>query len=160
MSRRVRNYCKLEPKEVKADEQNSKSKIITNAWDKPYQSHVKRDNNQVTIIEERYANSRVALRSTVEQKRNAYRSKMVEDLQNICLDWDPVGNSGEPNLEDIWKPRGRLVAHVHQHSAAINQVALNANNSMMVTASDDASIRIWNTEQFSLGCPKNIFQKF
>ena len=73
MSRRVRNYCKLEPKEVKADEQTSKSKIITNAWDKPYQSHVKRDNNQGPIIEERYANSRVALRSTVEQKRNAYR---------------------------------------------------------------------------------------
>ena len=84
---------------------------------------------------------------------------MVEDLQNICLDWDPVGNSGEPNLEDIWKPRGRLVAHVHQHSAAINQVALNANNSMMVTASDDASIRIWNTEQFSLGCSKQKLKK-
>ena len=74
---------------------------------------------------------------------------MVEDLQNICLDWDPCGQMGEPSVDDIWKPKGRLVAHVNQHNGAINQVSLNANNSQMVTSSDDGSIRIWNTDQFS-----------
>ena len=97
---------------------------------------------------------------------------MVEDLMNVTLDWDTSTSLGE----EIWAPRGRLVAHINEHTQAINQLSINSNNrqkiilchgsiplsvyySMLVTSSDDCSIRIWNTEQFfNHSKPSNFYK--
>ena len=49
---------------------------------------------------------------------------MVEDLMNVTLDWDTSTSLGE----EIWAPRGRLVAHINEHTQAINQLSINSNN--------------------------------
>ena len=60
-------------------------------------------------------------------KRNAYKVKMVEDLMNVTLDWDTSTSLGE----ETWAPRGRLVAHINEHTQAINQLSINSNNRLV-----------------------------
>jgi len=36
---------------------------------------------------------------------------MVEDLMDVSIDWDTNASNAE-----TWIPKGRLVAHVHEHS--------------------------------------------
>ena len=59
----------------------------------------------------RYSQSKIALRELIYKKRHACRIKMVEDLMDVSIDWDTSGANSE-----IWIPRGRLVAHVHEHT--------------------------------------------
>ncbi|EES07686.1 probable serine/threonine-protein kinase vps15 isoform X1 [Sorghum bicolor] len=51
------------------------------------------------------------------------------------------------NLETGWKPRGILVAHLQEHRSSVNDIAVSNDNTFFVTASDDSSIKIWDTRK-------------
>ncbi|XP_034577641.1 serine/threonine-protein kinase VPS15 isoform X2 [Setaria viridis] len=51
------------------------------------------------------------------------------------------------NLETGWKPRGILVAHLQEHRLSVNDIAVSNDNTFFVTASDDSSIKIWDTRK-------------
>jgi len=51
------------------------------------------------------------------------------------------------NLEAGWKPRGILVAHLQEHRSSVNDIAVSNDNTFFVTASDDSSIKIWDTRR-------------
>ncbi|CAN6239168.1 unnamed protein product [Urochloa humidicola] len=51
------------------------------------------------------------------------------------------------SLETGWKPRGILVAHLQEHRLSVNDIAISNDNTFFVTASDDASIKIWDTRK-------------
>ncbi|XP_066322820.1 serine/threonine-protein kinase VPS15-like isoform X1 [Miscanthus floridulus] len=51
------------------------------------------------------------------------------------------------NLEAGWKPRGILVAHLQEHRSSVNDIAVSNDNTFFVTASDDSSIKIWDTRK-------------
>ena len=50
---------------------------------------------------------------------------MVEDLMNVTLEYEYTNSSLSDS--DIWTPKGRLVAHVNEHSQAVNQLSLSDN---------------------------------
>ena len=50
---------------------------------------------------------------------------MVEDLMNVTLEYEYTNNSSS---DEVWTPKGRLVAHVNEHSQAVNQLSLSDNN--------------------------------
>ncbi|PWZ04161.1 hypothetical protein Zm00014a_040768 [Zea mays] len=75
---------------------------------------------------------------------------------NSSLQGDIIPNSdtgGLPfsrsavNLETGWKPRGILVAHLQEHRSSVNDIAVSNDNTFFVTASDDSSIKIWDTRK-------------
>ncbi|KAJ3698963.1 hypothetical protein LUZ61_002668 [Rhynchospora tenuis] len=46
-----------------------------------------------------------------------------------------------------WRPRGVLVAHLQEHRLAVNDVAVSNDQAFFVTASDDSTVRIWDTRK-------------
>ncbi|XP_072977494.1 serine/threonine-protein kinase VPS15 isoform X1 [Typha angustifolia] len=47
-----------------------------------------------------------------------------------------------------WKPRGVLVAHLQEHRSAVNDIAISNDDAFFVSASDDSSVKIWDTRKF------------
>lgn len=46
-----------------------------------------------------------------------------------------------------WRVRGVLVAHLQEHRAAVNDIAVSNDHSFFVTASDDSTVKIWDTRK-------------
>ncbi|KAG0049019.1 Serine/threonine-protein kinase [Gryganskiella cystojenkinii] len=44
-----------------------------------------------------------------------------------------------------WRPQGKLVAHLAEHKASVNQICVSPDHNFFVTCSDDGSVKIWDT---------------
>ncbi|RZR89936.1 hypothetical protein BHM03_00017747 [Ensete ventricosum] len=53
--------------------------------------------------------------------------------------------SSVPDTE--WKPRGVLVAHLQEHHSAVNDIAISNDHTFFVSASDDSTVKIWDTRK-------------
>lgn len=49
------------------------------------------------------------------------------------------------SLGAVTAPTGVLVAHVHEHTAAINQVVVAPNHAFFVTCADDGTVKVWDS---------------
>ena len=43
-----------------------------------------------------------------------------------------------------WRPRGTLLAHLAEHKAAVNRIAIARNGAFLATASNDETVKIWD----------------
>ncbi|EEC06819.1 phosphoinositide 3-kinase regulatory subunit, putative [Ixodes scapularis] len=50
----------------------------------------------------------------------------------------------EKALPSKWRPRGTLVAHMHEHRGAIHRLEVIPNTSLFATCSADGSVKIWD----------------
>ncbi|PWY89814.1 protein kinase [Aspergillus heteromorphus CBS 117.55] len=55
----------------------------------------------------------------------------------------PKASGNEP--DKVWKPTGGLVAAFGEHSAAVNRVVVSPDHTFFVTASDDGTVKVWDT---------------
>ncbi|PKA48283.1 putative serine/threonine-protein kinase CCRP1 [Apostasia shenzhenica] len=46
-----------------------------------------------------------------------------------------------------WKPRGVLLAHLQEHFSSVNDIAISDDHSFFVSASNDSSVKIWDTKK-------------
>ncbi|MFS7916753.1 putative protein kinase CMGC-Pl-Tthe family transcription factor WD40-like family [Helianthus anomalus] len=57
-------------------------------------------------------------------------------------------NSNSPAIPDPgWRPRGVLVAHLQEHRSAVNDIALSTDQTFFVTASDDSTVKVWDSRK-------------
>lgn len=57
----------------------------------------------------------------------------------------PIRSATDQEPSKIWKPEGNLVATFGEHSAPINRVVVAPDHSFFATASDDSTVKIWDT---------------
>uniref|UniRef100_A0A7N1A303 non-specific serine/threonine protein kinase n=1 Tax=Kalanchoe fedtschenkoi TaxID=63787 RepID=A0A7N1A303_KALFE len=62
------------------------------------------------------------------------------DLTGLIARTSSVTDSG-------WKPRGLLVAHLQEHSSAVNDIAISADQNFFVSASDDSTVKLWDARK-------------
>ncbi|KAL5611484.1 hypothetical protein BROUX41_000917 [Berkeleyomyces rouxiae] len=87
-------------------------------------------------------------------------------LQNYAYDMadfgpfvSPIGQrrnilvAGAPGTK--WRPGNRLVAMFAEHTAAVNKVAVSPDHRFFVTASDDGTAKVWDTQRLE----RNISQR-
>ncbi|KAJ5584833.1 uncharacterized protein N7459_004633 [Penicillium hispanicum] len=70
------------------------------------------------------------------------------DLGPYVKELDPRQPIRQANTQDpgkIWKPEGNLVATFGEHSGPVNRIAVPPDHSFFVTASDDSTVKIWDT---------------
>lgn len=59
----------------------------------------------------------------------------------------PSFSRGSPVPDMGWRPRGVLVAHLQEHRSAVNDIAISNDHSFFVSASDDSTVKIWDTRK-------------
>lgn len=70
------------------------------------------------------------------------------DLGPYIKELDPRLPIRKPSTQDpssIWRPEGNLVATFGEHSGPVNRIAIPPDHSFFVTASDDSTVKIWDT---------------
>ncbi|KAL4205052.1 hypothetical protein AMTRI_Chr01g135210 [Amborella trichopoda] len=59
----------------------------------------------------------------------------------------PTSFARAQSVADIWRPRGVLVAHLQEHHLAVNDIAVSSDHSFFVSASDDSTVKVWDTRK-------------
>lgn len=70
------------------------------------------------------------------------------DLGPYVKEIDPRLPIRKPNMQDptkIWRPDGSLVTTFGEHSGPVNRIAVPPDHSFFVTASDDGTVKVWDT---------------
>ncbi|RKP23661.1 armadillo-type protein [Syncephalis pseudoplumigaleata] len=67
-------------------------------------------------------------------------------VMELTLEEPPSNPVDDPSLLDTTKslPPGALVAHLTEHTAAVNQVCLAPDHAFFATCSDDGTVKIWD----------------
>jgi hypothetical protein len=113
---RVRNYAKLMVDLSKNEKEKDSNLTTKSIWRSAYFPGQKTKVINPDEIPEpcnqiRYSQSKIALRELIYKKRHVCRQKMADDLMDVSIDWDTNLTPSE-----VWIPKGRLVAHVHEHT--------------------------------------------
>lgn len=82
---------------------------------------------------------------------DALNPSSVASADDIALQSDVSGSTSpitaSCDKDARWRPRGVLVAHLQEHRSAVNDITVSNDNSFFVTASDDSSIKLWDTRK-------------
>ncbi|XP_072174440.1 phosphoinositide 3-kinase regulatory subunit 4-like [Diadema setosum] len=78
------------------------------------------------------------LRNLVTRKRDQYATNIMRKM----LIHDTTFNAKAP--QSSWKPRGLLVAHLHEHKGAVNRLQVSHDHALFTTCSDDGTVKVWD----------------
>ncbi|XP_006822003.1 phosphoinositide 3-kinase regulatory subunit 4-like, partial [Saccoglossus kowalevskii] len=90
------------------------------------------------IPQARLAGCKLELRRLVHRKREQY----IHDMATKSLIEGSVFENKPP--PPGWKPKGLLVAHLHEHKAAVNRISVSHDHNFFATCSNDGTVKIWD----------------
>lgn len=98
-----------------------------------------RENGQLTCIGSKF------------QDMGISSSRKSSQTVDVASPTDAVGlpSFARPSsMQDTgWRPRGVLVAHLQEHKSAVNDIAISNDNCFFVSASNDSTVKIWDTRK-------------
>uniref|UniRef100_A0A8C8DWE3 non-specific serine/threonine protein kinase n=1 Tax=Oryzias sinensis TaxID=183150 RepID=A0A8C8DWE3_9TELE len=81
------------------------------------------------------------LQQLVQQKREQCSAERMAKKMMESAEWEsrppPPG----------WHPKGLLVAHLHEHKAAVNRIRVSDEHAIFATASNDGTVKVWDSQK-------------
>ncbi|XP_004513055.1 serine/threonine-protein kinase VPS15-like [Cicer arietinum] len=75
-----------------------------------------------------------------------FESKFESEFETeFESEFGSFGRTSIPNSG--WRPRGVLVQHLEEHRSTVNEIAVSSDNSFFATASDDSTVKIWDSKK-------------
>lgn len=84
---------------------------------------------------------KVELQQLLQQKREQSSAERIAKQMMESNEWE----SRPPRPG--WNPKGLLVAHLHEHKAAVNRIRVSDEHSIFATASNDGSVKVWDSQK-------------
>lgn len=81
---------------------------------------------------------------------DALKASTVASVEDISpqSDTSSVLASYTSNSADTgWRPHGVLMVHLQEHRSAVNDIAISNDNNFFVSASDDSTVKVWDTRK-------------
>nr|XP_020662521.1 phosphoinositide 3-kinase regulatory subunit 4 [Pogona vitticeps] len=89
----------------------------------------------------RITSCKTELQQLIQQKREQCNAERIAKQMMENSEWEskppPTG----------WHPKGLLVAHLHEHKAAVNRIRVSDEHSIFATCSNDGTVKIWNSQK-------------
>ncbi|XP_027728102.1 phosphoinositide 3-kinase regulatory subunit 4 isoform X1 [Vombatus ursinus] len=89
----------------------------------------------------RVTTCKTELQQLVQQKREQCHAERIAKQMMENAEWEskppPPG----------WRPKGLLVAHLHEHKSAVNRIRVSDEHSLFATCSNDGTVKIWNSQK-------------
>ncbi|KAJ0965888.1 hypothetical protein J5N97_027026 [Dioscorea zingiberensis] len=101
-----------------------------------------KDNDQSSYITSRFQDV------TISETLKGSSSIAGDDVpQSDASGFPSFGRASSVVPDTGWRPRGVLVAHMQEHRSAVNDIAVSNDHSFFVTASNDSTVKIWDTRK-------------
>jgi len=107
---------------------------------KPDSLAVSKSENEISSIQPKTAQCKKDVQKLTLYKRHQY----VSDMKRRNVLHTEFENE---NKSTGWKPKGQLVAHLHEHKAGINRIITNESCTFFATASEDSTVKLWDTQR-------------
>lgn len=89
----------------------------------------------------RITTCKTELQQLIQQKREQCNAERKAKLMMDNAEWEskppPPG----------WRPKGLLVAHLHEHKGPVNRIRVSDEHSIFATCSNDGTVKIWNGQK-------------
>uniref|UniRef100_A0A8D1EUR5 Phosphoinositide 3-kinase regulatory subunit 4 n=1 Tax=Sus scrofa TaxID=9823 RepID=A0A8D1EUR5_PIG len=89
----------------------------------------------------RITTCKTELQQLLQQKREQCNAERIAKQMMENAEWEskppPPG----------WRPKGLLVAHLHEHKSAVNRIQVSDEHSLFATCSNDGTVKIWNSQK-------------
>ncbi|XP_074939473.1 phosphoinositide 3-kinase regulatory subunit 4 isoform X2 [Phalacrocorax aristotelis] len=89
----------------------------------------------------RITTCKTELQQLIQQKREQCNAERLAKQMMENAEWEskppPPG----------WRPKGLLVAHLHEHRSAVNRIRVSDEHSIFATCSNDGTVKIWNSQK-------------
>lgn len=81
---------------------------------------------------------------------SAHSASLVErHFNTLAADWTKYSNRFPSWRARVtgWHPKGLLVAHLHEHKAAVNRIRVSDEHAIFATASNDGTVKVWDSQK-------------
>ncbi|KAL2307628.1 hypothetical protein Nmel_000601 [Mimus melanotis] len=89
----------------------------------------------------RITTCKTELQQLIQQKREQCNAERLAKQMMENAEWEskppPPG----------WRPKGLLVAHLHEHKCAVNRIRVSDEHSIFATCSNDGTVKVWNSQK-------------
>uniref|UniRef100_A0A914VQF4 non-specific serine/threonine protein kinase n=1 Tax=Plectus sambesii TaxID=2011161 RepID=A0A914VQF4_9BILA len=105
------------------------------------------DTTQAMDHQVRMSQCRTALTELVEWKREEWaRVARFDDDKAVPTGHGGTAGGGQQIQQEV-RLEGRLVAHLHEHRASVNRLAMHPDRKIFASCSSDGSVKLWNAKR-------------
>ncbi|KAL4563875.1 hypothetical protein LXL04_027923 [Taraxacum kok-saghyz] len=106
-----------------------------------------RESDQTIHISNKFQDMGVSLSLSLSSTLKGTNHPVIETDTSPPEIPNPPSSFSRGIPDSGWRPRGVLVAHLQEHRSAVNDIAISTDNSFFVTASDDSTVKVWDSRK-------------